>query len=110
MPATETAHEYYRTIDEAAYDELGSLLDEEFVHHRPDRTLEGRDRFVRFMRGERPLTDTTHALDGTYAGASGVAVHGRLLDAAGETLFEFIDAFTIEDGAITMIDTYTRTP
>ncbi|MES3160944.1 MAG: nuclear transport factor 2 family protein [Halorubrum sp.] len=60
------AKEYYRRIDDDEYDTLADLLTPSFVHHRPDRTLRGRDRFVAFTRDERPLTDTTHVVENVY--------------------------------------------
>jgi len=60
MNATEVARPYYTAIDEDRYDDLTDLLATEFVHERPDRTLDGRETFVAFMREERPRTDTTH--------------------------------------------------
>jgi ketosteroid isomerase-like protein len=112
------ARAYYRALDEGDYDALAGLLAPEFVHVRPDRTLEGRDRFVRFMREERPQTDTTHPIDGVFASADGgtesdagtdaVAVRGRLLDSDGERITGFVDVFAFEDGAVASIHTYTR--
>jgi ketosteroid isomerase-like protein len=101
---------YYRTLDDGDYEALTDLLASGFVHDRPDTTLEGRERFVRFMREERPRTDTTHDVDAVYgptADDAGVAVRGRLL-ADGALLVEFVDAFSYDGGAITRINTYTR--
>lgn len=106
------ARTYYRSIDEGEYETLASILAPSFVHERPDRTLAGPEQFVRFMREDRPRTDTTHAVDGVYADDSEVAVRGRLL---GDTetddrdrLFGFVDVFAFEDGAISRLRTYTR--
>jgi ketosteroid isomerase-like protein len=110
----DTARAYYRTLDAGAYDELSALLDPDFVHHRPDRTLEGRERFVRFMREERPMTDTTHELCSIYRaiGDGEVAVRGRLLDAGDEPLFGFLDVHEFAEGdskgRIATTYTYTR--
>lgn len=131
-PAT-LAREYYRRTDAKAYDALAELLAPDFVHYRPDRTLRGRDRFLAFTRDERPLTDTTHVVDGVYdvgpgdsadeesagdgAGHNGpsdepavgdVAVRGRLLDADDTTLFAFLDVFTVHGGRVRRIETYAR--
>ena len=103
----ETARAYYRAIDGGAYDRLGALLAPAFVHERPDRTLEGRDRFVEFMRDERPMTDTTHAVDAVYRDGREVAVRGRLLR-DDDPLFGFVDVFSFEDDAVARIRTYTR--
>ncbi|MDT3434082.1 nuclear transport factor 2 family protein [Haloarcula sp. 1CSR25-25] len=117
------ARAYYEAIDGDDYDRLASLLAPSFVHDRPDRTIEGRDRFVGFMRDERPQTDTTHPLDGLYRrqGDSGaaptdgddtataeVAARGRLLDADGERIVGFVDVFTFAGDDIERIETYTR--
>jgi ketosteroid isomerase-like protein len=129
MDAATLAREYYRAIDEADYDALADLLAPGFVHERPDRTLDGRERFVRFMREERPATDTTHELDavylsagavdaandadaddatGTDGDATGVAARGRLLRADGSEWFRFVDAFAVEGGRIAGLTTYTH--
>ena len=111
------ARAYYRALDGGDYDLLGALLAPGFVHERPDMTLEGRERFVRFMREERPSTDTTHPVDGVYrrgghGGPAGdspteVAVRGRLLAADGSELTGFVDVFTFEDGSMARLRTYT---
>ncbi|OYR55342.1 nuclear transport factor 2 family protein [Halorubrum halodurans] len=118
---TRPVHAYYEAIDAGDYDRLADLLDPGFVHERPDRTLEGRDRFVAFMRDERPLTDTEHVVDAVYesdpggddssgpAESTGVAVRGRLLDADGDELFAFVDVFDVADGRLTELRTYVRT-
>lgn len=98
---------YYRAVDAADYDALADLLAPGFVHERPDRTLDGRDRFVAFMRDDRPRTDTEHAIDEVYEGADGVAVRGRLLDADRDELLAFVDAFEIADGELVRLRTYT---
>ena len=114
------ARSYYETIDTDRYEALADRLDPAFVHARPDQTLRGRDRFITFMRDERPMTDTEHVVDAVYltdpgndasggdpAGkATGVAVRGRLLDAAGDELFTFLDVFTVADGRLTRLETY----
>ncbi|GCF13636.1 hypothetical protein Harman_15710 [Haloarcula mannanilytica] len=117
------ARAYYDAIDGDDYDQLTSLLAPSFVHDRPDRTIEGRERFVRFMREERPQTDTTHPLDGLYHSpesgreepADGdepetdeIVVRGRLLDADGERIVGFVDVFTFVGDDIERIETYTR--
>ena len=103
----DTARTYYRAIDDESYDTLRSILAPEFVQERPDRTLDGPDRFVRFMREERPMTDTTHAIDALYGDDREVAVRGRLLR-GGESLFGFVDVFSFEAGEVTRLRTYTR--
>ena len=113
---------YYDAIDGDDYDQLASLLASSFVHDRPDRTIEGRDRFVQFMRAERPQTDTTHPLDGLYRRQEDSAVEpvdgdtamaeviarGRLLNADGERIVGFVDVFTFSGDEIERIETYTR--
>jgi len=99
---------YYRAIDNDDYALLSALLVEGFVHDRPDRTIEGRDRFVQFMRDERPQTDTTHPLDGVYQQreGDGVAVRGRLLDASGDPITGFVDVFEFAENRIRRLETY----
>jgi ketosteroid isomerase-like protein len=65
---------YYDALDAGDYDALRGLLAPEFVQRRPDRSFESREAFVRFMRDDRPQTDTAHAVDAVYveAGAGGV--------------------------------------
>ena len=98
---------YYDAIDDGDYDRLAALLRPTFTHYRPDRTIEGRERFVRFMREDRPMTDTDHVVDAVYPNGVGVAARGRLLDADGEELFGYVDVFAFEDGAIAGLETYT---
>jgi ketosteroid isomerase-like protein len=103
------ARAYYRAIDGDDYDLLSTLLVEGFVHDRPDRTIEGRARFVQFMRAERPQTETTHPIDGVYRREDGgVAVRGRLLDADGDPIVGFVDVFEFDGDRIRRIETYTR--
>lgn len=113
------ARDYYRAIDEGAYDDLRELLAEGFVQHRPDRRLDGAAAFVRFMREERPETDTTHVVEHIYSADDGearaddarngarVAVEGRLERASGETWFRFVDVFVVRDGLLRELRTYT---
>ena len=112
-----TARDYYRALDDGEYDLLTDILAPEFVHFRPDRTIEGRDRFVQFMREERPLKDTSHPVDAVYTRADGepgdetppeVAVRGRLLKADGSRLTSFLDVFTFDGDEITELQTYTH--
>lgn len=100
------ARAYYDALDAGEYDRFADLLHPEFVQRRPDRTFEGRDRFVAFMRDERPMTDTTHAVDAVYPKGPGVAVRGRLLDADGDEIFAFVDVFSITDGRLAALETY----
>jgi len=136
MDAAERAREYYRALDEGDYEALADVLAPGFVQERPDLTLDGRDRFVQFMREERPQTDTRHAVDAVYVtvetDASGgaergpgsdprksrdgasppprgeVAVRGRLLTAEGEPMGQFVDVFAGGDDGFERLDTYTR--
>ncbi|ADJ14225.1 nuclear transport factor 2 family protein [Halalkalicoccus jeotgali] len=102
------AREYYRAIDSHAYDDLSELLDPAFVHYRPDRTIEGREGFVEFMREKRPMKDTSHEVRTVYEADEGVAVRGRLLDSEGEALFGFVDVFEFSTAGIAAIYTYSR--
>jgi ketosteroid isomerase-like protein len=127
--AGDLARAYYRTIDDGDYEPLRDLLADGFVQRRPDRTLEGADAFVRFMREERPETDTTHVVERVYRTVEAatapaapdtaddplatadadayVAVEGRLERASGETWFRFVDTFAVADGRLTGLVTYT---
>lgn len=105
--AVEQARAYYRALDAHEYDVLADLLAPEFVHERPDRTLDGRDRFVAFMRDERPQKDTDHRIDTVYtAGDGSVAVDGRLLDARDQCIVDFVDVFAFDDGRIARLRTF----
>jgi ketosteroid isomerase-like protein len=110
---TALARAYYRALDEGDYESLEGLLAPDFVHDRPDQTLEGRERFVRFMREERPLTDTSHPIDGVFVRSDGddagseVAVRGRLLRADGSEITAFVDVFAVADGRLESLRTYT---
>lgn len=126
--AADLARTYYDALDGGDYGMLRAVLAPEFVQRRPDRSFEGRDEFVRFMRDDRPRTDTVHAVDRTYVveaateggtdekapnGTAEVAVRGRLLaedGAAGEReeLVAFVDVFRVADGRVTELRTYTR--
>ena len=97
---------YYEALDAGEYDRLADLLDPAFVQRRPDRTFEGRDRFVAFMRDERPMTDTTHVVDAVYPHGPGAAARGRLLDADDAELFAFVDVFDVADGRLAALETY----
>jgi len=108
MDAEATARAYYRALDEGDYDLLADLLTADFRHVRPDRTFEGRERFVRFMREERPQTDTSHPIDRIYGDADGVAVEGQLLTGDGDEITRFADVFSFEGERVTEIRTYTR--
>lgn len=112
-----TAREYYRALDDHDYDALTAILAAGFVQYRPDRTIEGRDRFVQFMRDERPEKDTSHPIDAVYErtgdGAetdapTEVAVRGRLLNADGSQLASFLDVFTFDGDRLTELRTYTH--
>jgi ketosteroid isomerase-like protein len=100
------ARAYYDALDAGDYERLRGLLAPEFVQRRPDRTFEGRDRFVAFMRDERPMTDTTHAVDAVYPKGPGVAVRGRLLDADGDEVFAFVDVFDVAGDRLAALETY----
>jgi len=117
-----TALAYYDAIDAGDYEALSDLLAPGAVHDRPDRTIEGRETLVAFMREGRPNRDTSHEVvsvltavedDGGDQGrgdrdADAVAVEGRLFDAGGDPMFGFVDVFSFDDGRIAEIRTYTR--
>ena len=100
---------YYRSIDDDEYGALGDVLADGFVHYRPDRTIEGRDEFVSFMRDDRPDKDTEHSLEAIYFDDEGaqVAAEGRLLRSSGAEWFGFVDTFEIDQHRIRQIRTYT---
>uniref|UniRef100_UPI0013006A3B nuclear transport factor 2 family protein n=1 Tax=Halorussus litoreus TaxID=1710536 RepID=UPI0013006A3B len=64
--AAETARAYYEAIDAQRYDRFAELLVPGVVHERPDRTFEGRETLVEFMRDGRPSTNTSHEIDAVY--------------------------------------------
>jgi ketosteroid isomerase-like protein len=113
------ARAYYRALDEADYGRLADLLAAGFVHERPDRTIDGRDRFVEFMREERPQKDTSHRVEAMFETRGGVggdtdddhgervAAQGRLLAADGSAITGFVDVFAIGETGIERIETYT---
>jgi ketosteroid isomerase-like protein len=126
---TETARAYYEAIDADDYDRFADLLASGVVHERPGRTIEGRDALVGFTRDDRPQKDTSHEVAAVYveerggtdggggtdgSGGTEVAVRGRLRDADGNPMFEFVDAFELESATedetrkIVRIRTYTR--
>jgi ketosteroid isomerase-like protein len=117
---TTLARAYYRALDEHEYDRLASLLAPSFVHERPDRTIDGREQFVRFMREERPQTDTSHPIEKIYVPAAEassdkgtgaaveVLVRGRLLSADGTEITAFVDAFTVAEGLLQRLRTFTH--
>ena len=107
--AEATVRAFYAALDDGAYGDLESLLAPDFVQHRPDRTFEGREAFVSFMRDDRPMTDTTHELQTVFVAGDEAAVRGRLLDADGATLFPFVDVHELDDdGRIARLETFTR--
>lgn len=107
MEGPELARAYYRAIDDGDYDALADLLAPEFVQRRPDRTLDGREQFVSFMREERPDPDTTHEVDAVFTREGGVAVEGRLLRADGTEWFGFVDVFAVDGGVLAGLRTYS---
>ncbi len=108
MDGEALAREYYRSIDEDEYQALAEIISETFVHRRPDRTIGGREAFVKFMRDERPERETTHVVKSVYRDDDGnAAAEGRLLDPDGEEWFRFVDTFEIEGSEIEEIRTYT---
>lgn len=110
MDGKALARAYYRSIDGDDYTTLSDILAGEFVHRRPDTTIEGREEFVTFMRGGRPERDTEHSLEAIYRdGGDRIAAEGRLLHADGSEWFGFVDVFRIGDNGIRSIRTYTDT-
>ena len=109
MDRPAVARSYYDALDEHDYERLAELLAPAFVQERPDMTLAGRDRFVQFMREERPNSDTEHVVEAVFVDDDdGVAVEGRLLAADGTQITTFVDVFSFEDGLVTELRTYTK--
>ena len=105
--AEATVRAFYGAIDAGEYDRLRGLLAPEFVHHRPDRTLDGRERFVRFMREKRPRTDTEHVLESVCVGGGEAFARGRLRADGDGDLFGFVDVHRVNGDRITSLSTYT---
>ena len=111
MSQAETVGAYYRALDGDDYELLADVLTPDFIQQRPDRTFRGRERFVAFMRDERPQTDTRHPIDALYRcdGDSAERVaRGRLVGADGDLLVRFVDVFTFTGDRISHLETYTR--
>jgi ketosteroid isomerase-like protein len=68
------------------------------------------------MREERPDPNTSHELRACFQatnrerGADGdvLAVQGRVRRSDGTPWFDFVDVFTVADGRIVRLDTYSR--
>jgi len=100
--------DYYRCLDDHDYRQLRDLLHPEFVQYRPDRRFTDREQFVQFMESGRPMTDTTHEITAMGESAESYAVYGKLYDADGTLLFEFIDVFEFDAaGRITTLRTHS---
>lgn len=98
---------YYQAIDTDDYDALADVLGPDFTHDRPDRSIEGRETFVEFMREQRPETETTHTIETMFRNEHGIAVQGILSHDSGEVWFEFVDVFSTDDNVLTALKTYT---
>jgi ketosteroid isomerase-like protein len=109
MDSRDAVRGYYDAIDSGDYDRLRALLAPDFVQRRPDRTFEGREAFVRFMREKRPRTDTEHVLSSVCVDgdATTVFARGRLRASDGADLFGFVDVHGLADGQILSLTTYT---
>lgn len=112
MPTDDPAarvRSFYHALDDHDYDRLASLLAAGFVHDRPGLTLAGRDRFVEFMREERPDPDTSHPIDAIYRDGEGeLAARGRLLAGDGQEITAFVDVFELGEKGFESVRTYTR--
>ena len=108
MDGEAVVRSYYRAIDDHDYEAFADRLAPDVVHRRPDRTIDGRETLVAFMRDDRPNTETSHEVGRVYEDDAGVVVEGRLLDATGRELFAFADVFSLSDGRIEEIRTYTH--
>jgi len=110
MDDADRARAYYAALDGGDYDALADLLAPDFVHRRPDRTIEGREAFVRFMREDRPEADTSHGFEAVYEGPDGVAVRGTLRHGDGSLWVRFVDVFEVGEDDIASLTTYTADP
>lgn len=124
MAATDAVRAYYGALDAGDYGTLQELLASDFVQHRPDRSFEGREAFVTFMREARPVHETTHKIARTFEELEGdgsdaaddadggerteVAVRGSVVDENEQVLVDFVDVFTVENDRIVELRTYTR--
>lgn len=112
MPTDDPAdrvRSFYDALDVGEYDRLAGLLAPGFVHDRPGLTLAGRDRFVQFMREERPNSRTSHPIDAIYRGGDGeLAARGRLLDEESEEIAAFVDVFVDGHQGFESVRTYTQ--
>jgi ketosteroid isomerase-like protein len=109
MSNRDAVRSYYTALDDQLYETFERLLTEEFVHQRPDRTLEGRGEFVKFMREERPLHTTTHDIREFYSNDAGdeLVVRGVLRDEDGNHLFTFMDRHVFDEDRISRLETFT---
>lgn len=109
MSNRDAVRSYYTALDEHRYETFEELLTPEFVHERPDRTLDSRSAFVEFMRDDRPLHTTTHDLREFYPNDAGdeLVVRGVLRDEDGEELFTFLDRHVFADDRIARLETFT---
>lgn len=107
MTGNDIVEEYYRVLDEDEYGRLQELLTEDFVHQRPDMTIDGRDEFLNFMANGRPEKTTTHEVNKLHSTNATVVVEGTLYKSSGEKWFSFADVHEIVDSQINMIRTYT---
>ncbi|WP_416840192.1 nuclear transport factor 2 family protein [Haloferax sp. DFSO52] len=110
--ATFLARLYYTALDEHGYDTLRDILDPDFVQHRGEMTLDGREEFVSFMRDDRPQKDTTHVIDRYIQSKSEdeIVVRGHLEDSTGDELFVFLDRFRTREGQISELKTFVKSP
>lgn len=89
---------------------LRNLLEPEFVQHRGDMTLSGREEFVTFMRDDRPQKDTRHVIERYIQSKSDdeIVVRGHLEDGDGDELFVFLDRFRARDGKLSELKTFVK--
>lgn len=102
------ARGHYEDLDAGDYPGLRDRLTPDFQHVRGDQTLAGRDRFIRFMRDDRPETDTTHEIETVYGNDDEIAVRGRLRRSDGSVWFGFVDVFSLDGDRFAELVTYTN--
>ncbi|WP_135533333.1 MULTISPECIES: nuclear transport factor 2 family protein [Halostella] len=107
----ERVREYYRYVDDEAYEDLFSLFADDIRYDRPgNEPIEGMEEFRRFYLDERALENGTHDVHAVVPDGDIVAVRGRFEgEQGGDTVeFGFAD-FHRFDGQGTIVERWTYT-